>query len=920
MHSAKEVIYNELKEQEARGQLNILEIVENDNNTGKQYKISYINKETNKEIIIIIGTIDSFNYAVVDKNKIIKHNDYFKGIVKTIRNGFLSTKDSKINYAGKKPSLNKKCLIVIDEAQDLGEEYIEAFNTIITHTNIDVYVIGDKLQSIWGEHNIHTYIDVNNLDSQIERSTGVNKVMRFHNKHFINFVNEIIPFEKYGLPPITEICGGCSKYIHENSLIPYNIFEVPTIYSSDFDYSKIDNIIETIISFMDKEINKYNYLPNNFLFIFPILSKNIFANMLEIRIQNFWINKFNDINYQEILKLNEFWKDKINDNKFYKYIYLHKSDEGKSINLKESEHASRILSIHAAKGNGCEVVFVLGITEKTLTRFSKKKCNLVYDSLLHVAITRQKKSIYVGIEKNNDDICNRFKKLGIDEDEEIKPELGCIKRYYKLANVLDYVNNNDGIFTEINDNIIEPNNYKNILPTNEDEIKKSIIDWGHHMLRNSVMMYYLMSNMTDNEVIENQNKDQFITVLKNLSNKTISHYKYSYYNKKLREIDVNIRKKTRQKNNEIPLLLFDTNENTKYYKYTDILKSIMRNIQDKIVEYMKIHKSPPLCPLECLILLFMIKIIAKGSYSDISIMDIYSIMYCYDSCSNEINKEHTEKNKCICHNCFNEGDFINNSSYEEIRKSIKNHYSIVENINQTYHKYKKYITETLQIKNMKYNIFHTISFGKKNKNFKIMNEYTIIGHSTNHVIYFIIKPQFNKLNFNNIMCESILNNFMILNCSPDYENNFERYNSKKIFTCILTLDSIEPIFYELSMDKNDILMKQTIKKYLLTTYNEHHELIYKFYKYCYKNKPKNKNSINYTMEKLNDYEKLPQYVSDFFYDISKELEICENNKNKIDKVLIKINEKEIFINNLNVYLEKNIDSFLEMNENEVIDY
>jgi uncharacterized protein YkuJ len=391
MHSAKEVIYNELKEQEIRGQLNILEVLENDNNNGKQYKISYLNKETNKEIVIIIGTIDSFNYAIVDKNKIIKHNDYFKGIVKTIRNGFLSTKDSKINYAGKRPSLNKKCLIVIDEAQDLGEEYIEAFNTIITHTNIDVYVIGDKLQSIWGEHNIHTYIDVNNLDSHIERSNGINKVMRFHNKHFINFVNDVIPFEKYGLPPITEICDGCCKYTHENSIIPYNIFEVPKIYASEFDYPKIDRVIEKIISFMDKEINKYNYLPNNFMFIFPILSKNIFATMLETRIQNYWINKFNDIDYQEVLKQNEFWKDKINDNKFYKYIYLHKSDEGKSINLKESENASRILSIHASKGNGCEVVFVLGITEETLMIFSKKKCNLVYDSLLHVAITRQKK-------------------------------------------------------------------------------------------------------------------------------------------------------------------------------------------------------------------------------------------------------------------------------------------------------------------------------------------------------------------------------------------------------------------------------------------------------------------------------------------------------------------------------------------------
>ena len=115
--------------------------------------------------------------------------------------------------------------------------------------------------------------------------------------------------------------------------------------------------------------------------------------------------------------------------------------------MKESENASRILSIHASKGNGCEVVFVLGITEETLTIFSKKKCNLVYDSLLHVAITRQKKSIYIGIEKNNDDICNRFTKLGIDEDEEIQPRLECIKCHNKFSKVQNYINNNDDIFT-----------------------------------------------------------------------------------------------------------------------------------------------------------------------------------------------------------------------------------------------------------------------------------------------------------------------------------------------------------------------------------------------------------------------------------------------------------------------------------------
>jgi len=918
MHSAKEVIYNELKEQEARGQLNILEILENDNNTGKQYKISYLNKETNKEIVIIIGTIDSFNYAIVDKNKIIKHNDYFKGIVKTIKNGFLSTKDSKIKYAGKNPSLNKKCLIIIDEAQDLGEEYIEAFNTIVTHTNIDVYVIGDKLQSIWGEHNIHTYIDVNNLDSHIERSNGTNKVMRFHNKHFINFVNDVIPFDKYGLPPITEICDGCCKYNHENDIIPYNLFEIEKIYAGEYNYHKIDNNIEKIISFMDTEISKYNYLPNNFMFIFPILSRNTFASLLETRIQEFWIKKFNDINYQEILKLNDFWKDKINDNKFYKYIYLHKSDEGKSINLKESEHASRILSIHSSKGNGCEVVFVLGLTEQTLTIFSKKKCNLMYESLLHVAITRQKKSLYIGIEINNDDIHNRFKKLGIKEDENIEPYLGCISIYNRLSKVQSYINNNDEIFTEINNTIIEPNNYKKLLPDNKNI--KNIIDWGHHMIRYNVFKYYFLLNIEENEIITESHiySDQFKTILEKLSKKKIVNYKYNDYNKKLREIDKN--NKDKIENHEIPLLIFDTNENTKYYKYTIILKDIIKNIQLKLIEYDKIHKLPQLCPLECIVLFFTIKLLDKGYYSDISIMDIYSIMYCYDYSSNEIDKEHTEKNECICHRCFNEYNFNNNSSYDEIRKSIKNHYGIIEQINNTYYKYKKYITEKLQIKNMKYNIHHNLSFENYEKNFKIIEEYIIIGYSKDHVIYFIIKPQFNKLNFNNILCDSILNNFMILNSNPNYDKKYKKYNNKKIFTCILTLDSEEPIFYELNIDKNNSLLKQSIKQYLLTTYREHHELIYKFYKFCYKNKPPKKSSINYTMERMNTYNKIPQYISDFFYDINKELELCRNDKFKIENVLLKINDKELFFNNMDIYLEKNVDKFLELNEDEDIDY
>jgi hypothetical protein len=84
MHSAKEVIYNELKEQYERGSLSNLELPDDDDDiVGKQYLIKYKNNKNNKNCTLIIGTIDSFMYAI--GNKDIRDNDYFSGIVKSIK-------------------------------------------------------------------------------------------------------------------------------------------------------------------------------------------------------------------------------------------------------------------------------------------------------------------------------------------------------------------------------------------------------------------------------------------------------------------------------------------------------------------------------------------------------------------------------------------------------------------------------------------------------------------------------------------------------------------------------------------------------------------------------------------------------------------------------------------------------------------
>ena len=372
-HSAKEVIYSELKEQYESKNINLSLISEEYTN---KYKLVF------DRCIIIIGTIDSFTYNMYDKSEQLSDLDLYNEIVNQIHKGKLT---NEINYANTQIKIDNKTLLIIDEAQDLGKNYMDAFIKIVETTRADLYIIGDKLQSIWGENNIYTCID--QATAKINKSDGINQVMRFHNVKFKHFVNTLIPYYKYDLPKIEKICDRPCKYVHED-IKPYTIFELGALYRTDVD--DMYKVINTVIGYMQIEIATYNYSPNNFMFIFPILKKNTFAQIL-------------------YLELDKFWKERLKSNE--KYVYLHKSEPGTTINLKESVNATRIMSIHTSKGTGCEVVFVLGLSEHTLKIFSHQTDNITYNSLLHVAITRQKKAIYVGIENNNDEICRRFKKL-----------------------------------------------------------------------------------------------------------------------------------------------------------------------------------------------------------------------------------------------------------------------------------------------------------------------------------------------------------------------------------------------------------------------------------------------------------------------------------------------------------------------------
>ena len=334
-------------------------------------------------------------------------------------------------------------------------------------------------------------------------------------------------------------------------------------------------------------------------------------------------------------------------------------------------------------------------------------------------------------------------------------------------------------------------------------------------------------------------------------------------------------------------------------------KKCREHLQKKIRINLKNNKLPELCPLYTVILMHLIDINDNGRYADTTIMDIYSIMYCYDECSNELNENH-DIYKCLCKKYFIEGNDNNDSNkYKEIRSSIKNHYDKTLQVKNLYENLINYIEEHIEkSNNFKFNIDHKVSLIQKDGNFNIWNTFEIIANSENNIIHFLIIPQFNKLNFYDKIINLMFNHYLIKNSSNDELKNLKRFKNKKIFSCILTLDSNEPIFYEFNITNE---FNNYIKSYLFfEKYSKYNNNVLNFYNYCKINKPINTDSISYTLKKISEYPKLPDYIYNFFYDISKDI---EKDKSNAKNILKKINLKE-----LNDYLEKSCDKYINNNE------
>jgi hypothetical protein len=925
-HSAKHIIKSTLEEikndpENKFRYLKDIQITENN----KKYIIKYFNELSNQDTTIIIATIDSFTYSIGNKHHTFF--DKFEGLINSIIDGYIeSRKCGAINFANIQPRLNKETLLVIDEFQDPPEYYGKAIVQIMLNKYIDVYIVGDKLQSISNEKNAFTYFLENEFPSiNIVKLEPTNICRRFTHPKLVGFVNFMIPFKKYKLPEIIpyksneNIIDDCIVFIKGKSIVS-NL-------KTDENDEIISREIQKIMLHYDHEVSQNNRFPEDFLIVTPFTKNNPLVEALLLSLNIFWKNKFTD-DENHLIR----WKNKLAELKnsnvniaekdidnierilslssedYNKYAVFHKSEEGSSIDLSESDYATRIVSCHASKGDGRKVVFTIGFNESSIKKFSQICNNLVYDSLLHVAITRMKEKLYIYYIDNGDDISEKIKKYMFLNDinkKENEPFID-IKNKIKYSDL--FCENKSTNYKELYEKIIQPCILKK-LDENKDE--KKIVDMGNHMIRYSSLYINLQIEIINREMTSN-NKDiikQLKAILHKVSDSDITEASNmkGYY--AVMKVD-----------KEIPIIkISDYGRDYKHY-YNVILENI-QNIQVKLKDFLNKNIKILLCPLECIILHYMMEIVTQKQYSSISIQDVYNIVDVY-SCSFRENNSDEHKN-CLCSKHFNnKKSVINTSKIDNMHLYLLNHFEKMNTI--------KSIIDMVYSKFPKINwLVNNISFYEGNHTFEIYNKCDFIGYNDTHVIISYIKPQFNQLNYNDVLLDSIYDTYFLHNIKKfderkEENKNYKRFNGKKIITCIFSLDLNEPYYIDWVDEFGKNIIKENegellwlLYQGIMEKYKSEHGSIYKFYNYwrefCPEDERKPLNFIQFLKGKLSECE-TPLYVSDFFTKIGFKIEMVtgKNSKSQKEQILIYYDTKENFILELNKELEKRVKNYLNI--------
>ena len=900
-HTAKYTIYKELEgqveEPDPYKKGGFKEIHEMDVENENEKYVAVYKKKNGKKVHIYIATIDSFFYCIGDKNN---KSFYYKflGIAESIINQYIeTTKNGSVNFANKTLKLNKRVLLVIDESQVLSDVYAKAIIEIMKTSYIDCFISQDLLQSTACEDNIASYFKDNYEFPYIliKKTKPSNRCRRFNNPYLIKFVNHMIDFEKYKLPKIDPY----KIEVEDRKALTFYL--IPDLKYGENIAKILNDITEIHMKEYIRLVDKYDSEPEDFGLIVSFTKQNPIAESLTGMINNFWNERKN------------------NDKTYESYAIFHKSEEGSSINLEESKHATRIYSIQASQGDGRKHVMIIQLSEKFLKKFCKNnKSTIVYDSLEHVAFTRMVQTLSISYTHDyKDKITKKIQEFVIEEkipNTGIEPvALKEISKKIDYNNLIMKNSNLDFDFDLLYDKIIQKSSLLKNLETDDDNETKDdriLVDYGNHIIRYAslvITIYTYIVNLDKGSYKKAQIKQKFLEISKSGVEESNSWKEYtnSISDKKI--------------------ALLHITKGGDYDKYYNIIYENMKNIIEKINEFTKNGRGNDisLCPYECIILSHMLDITQNGNYSNTSVTDIYNVTDIY--MKSYIKNGFKDHDSCLCDRHFvcnikNEGDKL-----ESIRKYLCEFFNLTQIIKESMSVlYEKFPS-------IDWNIHFSFPYDYNSNCLEIYKRFQLIGYDKENVIIAYIKPNFNDLNRNEILLQSIYDSYFIQNmnmdeCNDDIKNkNFnindkiKKVKGKKITTCVLSLGSKTPYFINWDDDegldlieKNKKIIKENIKKYLHEHYSSENNKVRYFYEYYFKKYYKRSTDF---LEFLNKQKTSIQvnYISEFFSNMITEVEeCCDPDDEIIESKYSSVFEKYYDEKHFNTKLNSRMNSFFKI--------
>ena len=564
--------------------------------------------------------------------------------------------------------------------------------------------------------------------------------------------------------------------------------------------------------------------------------------------------------------------------------------------MNESINATRIVSIHSSKGDGRKVVFVIGLNEGGLCRFSGISDSLIYDSLFHVAITRMKEKLYIRIDGYGD-IHNKIQKYLDDTDFEnsnIKPDIDILNTI-KFETIKDFCKTTDNfiLFKEKMFDLI------NLQKIQDDDTEKKLIDTSHHNVRFAAILIHLFLQIIKKEILtaDTTIKKQIIAVFCNIIQQGITECSsWKSYNIFLQD-------------GCIPILKM-SDKGRDYIKYFNIIIAFTKDIIIKMKLVIAGKSIPDFCPMECIILYYMIEASNSGRYTKFHISELYNIIDIYSKSYVQILLQCDHVN-CLCNKCFTSDADISFSKKNKINNSLETYICVhFEKTNKISNNYTHFCS---LYPNISWLINHPIYFNGKTPDYEIYKHYQLIGYDNDVVIIAYIKPQFNALNYNQILMDTVFDTYLVKNVQKNDKNdNYKRFFGKQIICVVFTTDLDEPYYIDLTnavLEQNQMTIQCIIKEYIASKYLIESKAVYNFYKYWRKNCPleitRPLEIIDHIIQQFKLYkyiDTIPYFIIEFFNSIKFKIENC-NDKHNQKMVLKEYDNKLTFLN----YLEQRIN-------------